>query len=243
MMCSKPKQSSLEKELTDLRLENEQLKRKLAEKQEEKQVDKLVLSPARSANDLTPWNLSKRVQEKISKKGFLESFKKTEITEDLLVDKSKNIEWWTLVSRAKPISLEDNVQYSQEKNLLDGPYVLINEKDIVEAVAIFIAQCVMSDAETSTACTDDLRKRLNGSFQELQEKGMLRKAWDWASFLHCASSWTLTAFEIYSDPTMVKVVLGSILNSAGWLGLGSKLTATAMSIFGLMGQKLSSLKV
>merc|ERR1719320_1844782 len=152
MMCSMPKQSSLEKELEKLRLENETLKRKLAEKQEEKRDEKLVLSPTRSANDLTPWNLSMRVQEKISEKGFLESFKKsTKEVEVSTEEKSKNIEWWTLVSRAKPISLEDNAQYSKDKNLLDGPYVLLNEKDVVESVAIFIAQCVMTDPETSSA--------------------------------------------------------------------------------------------
>jgi len=134
------------------------------------------------------------------------------------------------------------MESTREKNLLDGPYMLVNEKDVVESVAIFIAQCVVSDPDLGSACSDDLRKRIDGSFQELHKKGMLRKAWDWASFLHTASSWTLTAFEVYSNPATVKLLISSILNAATWIGLGTKLSTTAMSIGVQLGQKLTSLK-
>lgn len=244
-MHAEPNENTLENELAELRLENAQLKRKLAQKHEEKRDDKLILSPARKPNDLSPWNLSMRVREKITKKGFLESFQKTKqvkVKDSTDIESKKNIEWWTLVSRAKPLTLEDNLEYTQETDLLDGPYMLINEHDVVESVAIFIAQCMFSDLDSDVACADELRKRIDGSFQELHKKGMMRKAWDWASFLHSASSWTLTAFEIYSDPGMVKLIVSSVLNTATWIGLGKKLTTLAMSIIVVLGQKLTSLK-
>merc|ERR550534_2746498 len=134
------------------------------------------------------------------------------------------------------------MEYTKERNLLGGPYMLINEKDVVESVAIFIAQCVINDPELGSACSEELRKRIDGSFNELHRKGMLRRAWDWASFLHNASSWTITAFEIYSDPGMVKLLVSSILNTATWIGLGTKLSSSAMSIILVLGQRIAALQ-
>jgi len=242
-MYSEPKQISLEHELVELRLENAELKRKLAQKNEEKEAEKVVLSPALRGNDLSPWKLSMKVQEWVSKKGFLESFQNSKPENNSReVQPKKDIEWWTLVNRAKPKKLEDNLEHTHEIGLLDGPYMLINERDVVESVAIFIAQCLFSNLECDGVSADELRKRIDGSFQELHGKGMMLKAWDWASFLHSASSWTITAFEIYSDPGMVKLLVSSILNTATWIGLGTKLSSTAMSIILVLGQRITALQ-
>jgi len=242
-MYSEPKQISLEHELFELRLENAELKRKLAQKNEEKEAKKVILSPALRGNDLSPWKLSMKVREWTLKKGFLESFQKSKPANNSTEVKSKkDIEWWTLVAREKPKKLEDNLEYTQEIGLLDGPYMLINERDVVESVAIFIAQCLFSNLESDGVSADELRKRIDGSFQELHQKGMMRKAWDWASFLHSASSWTITAFEIYSDPGMVKLLVSSILNTATWIGLGTKLSSSAMSIILALGQRITALQ-
>jgi len=242
-MYSEPKQVSLEHELAELRQENAQLKRELAQKHEEKEAEKVVLSPALRGNDLSPWKLSVKVRELVTKKGFLESFQKSKpVNNSSEVEPKKDIEWWTLVSRDKPRKLEDNLEHTQEIGLLDGPYMLINERDVVESVAIYIAQCLFSNLDSDGMSADELRKRIDGSFQELQHKGMMRKAWDWASFLHSASSWTITAFEIYSDPGMVRLLISSILNTATWIGLGTKLSSSAMSIILVLGQRITTLQ-
>merc|ERR1719289_624606 len=180
MMCSQPAEKTLERELAELRVENARLKKKLADRNDEKRDEKLVLSPARRANDLSPWNLSTRVQEKLSKKGFLESYRKSKLSKDTSEKEPKrNIEWWTLVSRPEPKKLDENLLWTKEKDLLGGPYLLINENDVVESVAIFIAQCLINDSMRGAISTDDLRKHIDGSLQELQRKVMMEKAWDW----------------------------------------------------------------
>jgi len=242
MMCSQQAERTLECELDKLRLENARLKKKLADRNDEKRDEKLVLSPARRANDLSPWNLCLRVQEKLAKKGFLESYRKSKLSDSLEKEATRNIGWWTLVSRPEPKKLDENLQWTKEKDLLDGPYLLINENDVVESIAIFVAQCLFLDPEILSLSADDIRKRIDGSFQEMHKKGLVRKAWDWAFFLHFVSHWTYTAFEIFSYPGTVKLLVTSILNSVAWLGLGQKLTAIAMSISVNLGQTMSSLK-
>lgn len=220
-------------ELAELRRENEALKRQLSE-QNSPERRALV---KRKENDLTPWNLCMRVQEKLGEEGFLKGLLEAQnpSVEDQQgpgpapqseKDALANIEWWTLVNRPKPVQHKDNFQYHKDDDLLGGPYVLLQEKDVVESVAIFVAQCIVQQSN-GVPKPDELLDRINGNFKQIKEKGMLREVWDWGTFLHSVSKWGLAAYEIYTDPLCARILITSIVSSASWLGIGKELSAVA----------------
>lgn len=232
----------LESELSRLRHENDILKQKLIEKSgyATDKDESLVLSP----NDLTPWNLSRRVQEKISEKGFLRRvFQNFNVK--LEAEKPEGSDWWMLVNVSKPEEEKQEILefFEDKNNCLDGPYVLLNDCDVVEAIAVFILRSTRTTPGIADLPDETLRKRLDRSFDEFHEKGLIRKTWDWSCFLYRAGSWTATAFEIYTDPILAQLLATSVVSSATWLGLGSNLTVLAASALILIGEKISGTRI
>jgi len=180
---------------------------------------------------LSPFELSEKVQERLLAPGFLQKYDWKRNKDTLILDDTtekgnevgvvdtRQIEWWTLVQRPESLAERDDFTYSHGNQLLGGPYVLLSENDVVEAVAVFVAQCVLRMPETSELSHVEMISLLDGTFAKLREKGMIRKAWDWGNFLYSAASWGATAYEIYMEPAIAQMLISSLVASASWIGM------------------------
>jgi len=229
-------EGNLGPELSKLHQENDDLKKKLIAKEcGIDKVDSNVSSSPTSKSDLTPWTMSMRIQNKISEKGFLERvINKLDVK--MITETPEVNDKWTLVTIPKP---EDQEKDALDCSELSGDYVMLSECDVVDAIADLVVRCANEIQGSTDISTESLRQRLNKSFDELhQKKGLIRKTWNWVTFLRRAGSWSTTAFQIYSDPVLAQLIATSVVTSATWIGLGSNLATLAASILLQIGQNV-----
>ena len=92
----------------------------------------------------------------------------------------------------------------------------LGESDIIDAIACFVAQCVMNIPECRELDDEEMQSMIVGTFSELKKKGPLGKMMDWGSFVYSTYGYTATAYTVYSNAAMARTVL-SCLVSAAWL--------------------------
>merc|ERR1712244_116685 len=92
----------------------------------------------------------------------------------------------------------------------------MGESDIIDAIACFVAQCVLEIPECHNLDHEEMLLMITGTFSELKAKGPLGKMMDWGSFIDQTYGWSATAYTVYSNAALAKTVL-SCLVSAAWL--------------------------
>lgn len=130
-----------------------------------------------------------------------------------------DLDWWTVVPR--PSETEPFVEI--EPLTLDGAYVFVEEDDIVQAIAEFVAYYITAIPATKHLSQEKLQKLLEGTFDELQEHGPLRKLWDWGQFLYVTYGWGQMGFNLYKEPETALFVMRSVWTASKWLLMGLSL--------------------
>jgi len=211
----------LEDEIEYLRQQNFKLKEKL------KETKSIVQSPE---------ELSYRVQERLPdfiKKADFEAhpnvvFIPSEIDGEVgLIDKT-SIDWWSVVDLTNPcenglspLSTENANKPSDELIFpdaqgLEGPYVSIKESDVIDSIAYFVAQCVVTMPECRNLTHEQMLKKLDTTFAELREKQFFHRMYDWTMFLYSGYGWSQYAWSVYQNPWMAQMV-SSCFWKAAWL--------------------------
>ena len=104
-----------------------------------------------------------------------------------------------------------------EDSALDGAYVFVENSDVVDAMAEFIALSLARIPETQSLSSARLQQMLSSTFGELREKGPIGKLWDWGAFLYTTYSWATCAVGIYREPAMAYFVMRAIWSAAKWV--------------------------
>lgn len=158
------------------------------------------------------------LQQRVDSPGFLATVEKARTTiclenadaaDQVGFVPTDDVEWWTLVPK-------DGVSQVEE-SALDGPYVFVENSDVVDAMAEFIALSLARIPETSSLSSSRLQQMLSTTFGELREKGTLGKLWDWGSFLYTTYGWTTCAIGIYREPAMAIFVLRAVWSFSKWV--------------------------
>lgn len=123
-----------------------------------------------------------------------------------------DINWWTVVPN-------DDEFTEIEPESLDGAYVFVEETDFVEAIADFVAMYLAQMSVTKNLSPKEVQQLLSTVCIDLQEKGTVRRLWDWGKFLYATYGWSMTGLSIYKDPTLVKYVLRAMWVAARWMML------------------------
>merc|ERR1719410_1242398 len=110
---------------------------------------------------------------------------------------------------------DSNLQF-EETETLGGPFIVLRESDIIDAIACFVAQCVIDIPECRNLDEKEMLSMISGTFSELKSKGPLGKMMDWGSFVYSTYGYTATAYTVYSNAAMARTIL-SCLVSAAWL--------------------------
>lgn len=175
---------------------------------------------------MTPYELCEQVEGRLGDHRFMSEARDAylndkhepvwitgDVWDEIGVVQPQDIGWWTVVpENPDDPDIGETADYETigPTSLLGGNYVLLHQSDVVDAVAYFVAQCVLKMPETRNAEYYELHQRLKGTFREFREKGVVGHAWDWGQFLYTTYGWTTTAVDIYRDPAMALLVLRAL---------------------------------
>ncbi|XP_051126808.1 uncharacterized protein LOC127248488 isoform X2 [Andrographis paniculata] len=82
-------------------------------------------------------------------------------------------------------------------------YVLVQQEDIAEGIASFMAAYLLSLERTKDMSPDQLQQALNKTFSLKKKKSKLRKAWDGSMVIYNVASWGATAVGVYQNPALL----------------------------------------
>merc|ERR1712013_141098 len=111
---------------------------------------------------------------------------------------------------------DDDELEMESTRALGGSFIVLRESDIIDAIACFVAQCVLSIPECHNLDHDEMLTMITGTFSELKSKGPLGRMQKWGAFIYSTYGYSATAYTVYSNAAMAKTVL-SCLVSAAWL--------------------------
>nr|ABK26544.1 unknown [Picea sitchensis] len=108
---------------------------------------------------------------------------------------------WDLVSDT---DLQEG-DYNDARNCLDqDSYVVVQEEDIVDGIACFMATYLSTLKQTKELTPKQLQKALSKTFSTTKKKGKLRKMWDSSKVIYNVVSWGATAVGIYQNPALIR---------------------------------------
>lgn len=119
-------------------------------------------------------------------------------------------EWWEVIDPEKDCAMK-------QPELIDSDYVLVEDKQVISALSQFVARTLKSYPESKAVPPAQLKKLLDQSFSTLQEKGMMMKVYDWASFAYTSYGWASYGWALYQDPTVLKMVAKWSFSAASWI--------------------------
>lgn len=134
------------------------------------------------------------------------------------------VDWGDLVKMAtvdttdalKTFDADDDELEMEGTEALGGSFIVLRESDIIDAIACFVAQCVVSIPECHNLEHEQMLTMITGTFSELKSKGPLGRMQEWGAFIYSTYGYTATAYTVYTNAAMAKTVL-SCLVSAAWL--------------------------
>ncbi|XP_042379565.1 uncharacterized protein LOC121972041 [Zingiber officinale] len=112
-----------------------------------------------------------------------------------------------------------NAADSWEDKLIDGEngsdedYVLVNQEDVVDSIANFMAAYLLSLEKTKELTPDQLQEVLCKAFSLKKRKSRLWKAWQGSQIIYNAASWSATAIGIYQNPAILEKASVAIWSS------------------------------
>jgi len=151
--------------------------------------------------------------------------KDEEDEDEVCVMDLSNIDWWTIVDSEKDRkTLRDDAEQYVECELTKGTsddddsYLLVDEKDLGDAFANFVAQTLVKQyPEAKILSPKQVDRLMENTFGELRPPSTLGKALRWGKLAYSSYGWACCAYNIYRDPTMVKLVAKGAYTACSWL--------------------------
>jgi len=94
----------------------------------------------------------------------------------------------------------------------DG-YVMINQDDIVDSIASFMARYILSIPQAKNLSAKELQDAIAQAFKKVEKKGKIRQLWETGKFLYTAGSWGATALSIYRHPIIIRAASMAVWTS------------------------------
>ncbi|GLT79899.1 hypothetical protein SLA2020_513680 [Shorea laevis] len=89
-------------------------------------------------------------------------------------------------------------------DLNEEDYVVVRQEDILDGIACFMAEYLLSLKQTKDLTPNQLQEALSKTFSVKKKKGKLRKAWDGSKVVYNVASWGATAIGIYQNPLIIR---------------------------------------
>lgn len=152
---------------------------------------------------MNPAHLFSELEARLADPGFIAEAMNRPRPDGTLVDGS-------------PLRLENDLP-ATVPSFEDEPYQVVSDKDVLDAIAYFVAQCVVAMPEVQQLDPSKMARMLGGTFEDLREKGMISTAWGWGQFLYTTYGWGMTAYDVYREPAMAMMVVTTLWKCCKWL--------------------------
>ncbi|GLJ11740.1 hypothetical protein SUGI_0175920 [Cryptomeria japonica] len=162
-----------------------------------------IRNTVESSNFLTKLNtLTESGEDTVDDPGKIEEFEGDTMVNVNLEDPS----WWLWVT-------DDMVPSNVvEKCGLDNEgYIVVTEEDIVDAISIFIANCIFSDPQGKKMTPEQLQKFLSTALESMNRRNKIKKLWNAGKFMYSATTWGITAIGFYRHPFILRSALKMLL--------------------------------
>ncbi|XP_047258860.1 uncharacterized protein LOC107851632 isoform X3 [Capsicum annuum] len=120
-------------------------------------------------------------------------------TAELLVNMSlEEPSWWVWVT-------EDMVpgNFEERSGIDNENYVIISEEYVVDAVANFMARCIVSNPKAQKMSPEELQKTLTKALEGISKVERLFNIWHAAQTFYVLSTWGLALFGLYKSRSVV----------------------------------------
>jgi len=137
--------------------------------------------------------------------------------DEVCVVDMKDMEWWTVVPSEKDKEqrlLECKV--NEEDSPLDDSYVVLQEGDLVDALAEFVAVAISRHPNVRQLSPAEMKLMIDQTFDQLQEHGTIGKLYHYASLMYSTYGWGACAFKLYQDPFYVRLVATGLWQAVTW---------------------------
>lgn len=116
---------------------------------------------------------------------------------------------WDVISEIDLI----NTDLKDSRNCMEPEsYVFVNQEDIIEGMACFMAKYVSSLPQAKDMSPKQLQTALKKALGA-PKKGRLRKLWSSSKVLYTAASWGATAVSLYNNPVVVQAASNAFWTS------------------------------
>ncbi|KAK8966528.1 hypothetical protein KSP40_PGU013569 [Platanthera guangdongensis] len=203
-----------EQEIARIRSENQRLKLLLAENLSLLQD---ILQDPSLANDCPP-DLHTRLLAVVGNPNFLSTLESLNhesnpdadllctkaCTDQDMVDVINNVDGgnsnrWVLVKRdLDPDRMEEACAIDNEN------YVLINEENVVDGIANFIARGILENPKSKTISPEELQKAVTKALCDLRGRGKLKSLWEAGKIIYALSTWGIFIAGLCRHRVMVK---------------------------------------
>lgn len=119
---------------------------------------------------------------------------------------------WDLVTEADLLRGKQNQSCSC---INQESYVVVNQEDIVEGIACYMARYLLTLNDMKEMTPEQLQEALKKTFAVTKNKGKLHKIWDSSKTIYNMASWGATAVGIYCNPTTTRAASKALTTSRG----------------------------
>lgn len=102
----------------------------------------------------------------------------------------------------------------EERCELDNEgYIVITEEDLVDGIATFVANYIVSNSQAKKMTPEQLRKVLSDVLESMYRRNTIKKLWDASKFMYTATTWGITFIGFYRHPFLLKAAMKAVLLS------------------------------
>lgn len=208
-----------------LRTENAALRARLAD-------DLVLLRDLHAAPDLSvncPPDLYTRLLAAVNNSSFLDRIEKVREQSDASQDtilsscnttgvqigdvpntvaSGKNGSWVFLSCDSSIGNLEENSGIDNES------YVIVNEEDIVDGIATFVARCIIEDPKSKLLSPADLQKVVARALGTMKDQRKWRSIWEAGKVIYTLATWGITLVGLYRSRAILKMAAKGAAMSA-----------------------------
>uniref|UniRef100_A0A2P2IZK6 Uncharacterized protein n=1 Tax=Rhizophora mucronata TaxID=61149 RepID=A0A2P2IZK6_RHIMU len=145
--------------------------------------------------DREAYELCNLLKSRVKDPDFLEKLESGQVSHPQNI--AEEVNTWDVIS-------ENDLWEGENSNSDQEDYVLVQQEDIVEGIACFMAAYLLSLKQTKDLTPNQLQEALSKTFSVKKRKGKLRKAWEGSKVIYNAASWAATAIGIYQNPMILR---------------------------------------
>ncbi|KAL6894433.1 hypothetical protein ACP4OV_008531 [Aristida adscensionis] len=87
----------------------------------------------------------------------------------------------------------------------DENYVMINEDDIVDGIATFVARCILEDPKSKSLSPADLQKAVAKALDSMKGRWRWSTLWEAGQVIYILATWGITLAGLYKSRHVLKV--------------------------------------